>query len=186
MGTHHTTGLKARILETLAQEGALTKDELGILLEDILIKSSNPKALDNSLTAIRATGEIQRVNDKWQLANKQVIKPHTNGANMAVQASTVLLSDYQRKRTGATIELYHSPDSFEDVAQLSVCVAGAWFKLPMPPNGLRICVGNGIPQWSVNQETNKGISVIRIAYKNGRMHDEKISPDMLVTIADIE
>jgi hypothetical protein len=148
---------------------------LGLCVQDGLLTENDGMF---SLVSVNGNGN-GRSNGNGNGA-KLTIRQYTEGANRRIE-----LPEIARGRDGKRVGVYALPDEFEDVVQVLLYHAGGSFKVPLFGN-LRICIGAGVPQWSADQESNPGITEVRVVFKGGQYRSFSVLPGQWVTIAPEE
>lgn len=116
--------------------------------------------------------------------NGNVHAPQQPTTKRFVQANAtgdrVQLSPYLNKRTPRLVTLESSPAFVEDVVKVEFSIRGSWFEVDSE-GGLRICVGDEKPAWSPDEQTNYGVSCIRLTLKSGHVQEYSHNPELPIT-----
>lgn len=169
-------------LEHMQKEGA-TRDEIITLQKEELVsdvRHSYGKVLSHMLQE----GEVEIRRGKYFLTRSDEAPPapSEHSANAHENGQRIILAPHQAGRAARSITVYSDADEYEDVIQATLFFAGGGrFNLPLAAGSYRIAIGNGRPKWSVYQETIKGVSSIRIVYRDGRNIDIPVDSQKFVT-----
>lgn len=141
----------------------------------------NPRmSVGISLGYLCSRGKVIKTGDKYSLATARK-KPAQPVNDAAFTAARVQLTEQAKSRPGATVAIYQSPVEIDGIVKIQLLANGVWFSLPYAA-GVRICVGPGIPQWSENQETTRGITRIRLVKRSGEAVEYETSASFPITI----
>lgn len=164
-----------------------TRDELMELCR-APFSGANRRSFGVALGWMVKDGTLHESNGRFRPANAEQKEPHQNGSrNGAMAAAThdsgvrVQLSEFQKGRDARQVTVYQSPDEIDDAVMVQFCIHGQWVKIPFTGN-LKICVGPDIPKWSPDQETNYGVSTLRVVLRSGTTREWPINSSAPVTI----
>lgn len=171
-------------------ENGLTRDEIIALVT--IPEGENPnRAVGVSLGYMQRDGLVKERNGRFYLATvngKQDKSPETTPKTVseaALVGTRIQLTDMVKNRPGASVALYQSPVELEGIVKIQMLINGVWFSLPYAP-AIRICTGPGIPQWSDEQETTRGITRIRLVKRDGSAVEQDVSASSPITIDYIQ
>lgn len=117
-------------------------------------------------------------------SSKPERQPHQPTTKRFVQANAVgdrvQISPFLAKRAPRNVTLESSPLLVEDVIKVEFQIGAAWFEVDSE-GGLRICVGDEKPAWSPDEQTNYGVSCIRLTLKSGAVQEYGHNPNTPIT-----
>lgn len=116
-----------------------------------------------------------------QERGKYVLKHNETSAPGAATIRRVEIPSYMKSRKPATLFIEKSPVEVEGVLRFEVQIGGNWLALPIG-DGLRVCVGEDIPQWSATQEMYNGVSAYRITTHRGDQTVHFHNPETPLTV----
>jgi hypothetical protein len=185
---HRFTSSRENVLEAIevmGSSGATYEELFTNVYADVDSARSGRQSLSRVLNFLCGDGLVIEHQNRYYLKD---FAPHpaSNGAVAALTTSANgTVSQNTRKREGVIVEVYTSPQEYENVVQVTACINGQWFKLPLF-GSLKICLGPDIPTWSEGQESNQGISAIRVYQKDGKVAETQTNPRHWVTLDRIK
>lgn len=94
----------------------------------------------------------------------------------------VEIAPFQAGRKGETVTVYSSPQIYQNIVRVEFHFEnGHTVKMPFSTS-LRICTGPEIPNWSPQQESNRGIKSIILVQKGGNSLNIPCNPQSHITI----
>lgn len=111
----------------------------------------------------------------------RVIAPKNGKSTVETIKRQTTIPEFIKGRQAVTLFVERSPEELENVMRLELCIAGAWFPLPLMSD-LRLCVGDDVPRYSVTQETYSGVKAFRVTFANGMQSEIAHNPDEPFTV----
>jgi predicted DNA-binding transcriptional regulator len=152
-------------------------------------KQIDSRIMGQSLRGLRQRGLLKEVvvdgivqysvADAPAKSTQEVAKTmHVELPKQTISAATSQLPSYLDQRHGQQVTLVLGIREYEDVVQVQAYVGSIEFKVPLFGK-IRLCIGNEIPQWHPSQETIRGVTLLKLTTRSGKVFEYSFTGECL-------